>query len=260
MRIKALARFLLVVAGLALVVVATFGAGGVVFFHQKWDASPTVVFMIAGLLAVLAGVIGAVPNGSIKDGSIRWPEIDLLNAVEALSDRAEKLDKRVALIATESFEQMLRVDETFLAIENDLRDLVLSLEPHPDEGLDSDEIQERDREDEEAKRDLDHEISSMAYSGEGYNDGMSIGQLRELQRAANDREKRARQVRAAHERRKAGGLVRPERETMRNDLALKDYVRRHRDAMTAMSAGMSQNPFELDEPSSANLTSPTTRE
>lgn len=173
------------VAGVALACV------GFVGFSQEWPLASPLVPIVAGILLLACGLIGAVVNVNWREGSVMWPDpkvYDRLTALEAQLDA-----ERAARVALSS-----RLDSETADV-----DYVYSLLPAPDDEQ-FDTPQDRLREWEDAEMQLGSEISMRHFTGEGYDDGISVEQLERMRDElvqATAREARRVKARAAHGRR-----------------------------------------------------------
>lgn len=229
MRIHHRWRVALVCGGIPLLLIALAGASGIKV--DKWDASPAVAYGIIAFLMIGIGATGAVPEANIREGTMKWPEVDLLNRLDEIEKGLTALTATVATQQVDFTEERYVVDERLIQVTQDVQDVALAMRPHPDEGLSEEEIEEARLANEEAENDLSHEISSMQYSGEGYNDGMSIGQLQSALESGRAAEARADRIRDAHRRVQDEALIRPIPRSLREQFRLDRTTQRITEAM-----------------------------
>jgi hypothetical protein len=165
------------------VVLAAAGAVGAAF---NWSGVALTTFIIAGVILLLGAVVGVFPRGSIKEGSIEWPEVDKHPRVEAIEAEVAALRGEVAKARDEA-----------AAATNLLIDYILAHLPAPDDDM-TDE--ERTHKLEEAVAELEQEIDWRYFTGETYDDGIDVTQL-ERWRDGNEKDLRREERRqAAHAR------------------------------------------------------------
>ncbi|WP_406081277.1 hypothetical protein [Micromonospora sp. NBC_00858] len=150
MRLSRSNRVLLVLFG-ALV----FGVGilGTVI---EWPWGTPITLVVLGVLIVIAGILGVLPNGNLREMEMRWPD-------PALYDRVEQLEKDLPTLRNElaSKEKQLRGETS--AVGQRLDDYLLSLEPEPVDEYET--AEERVADWEQAYADLDTEISWRRMNG-----------------------------------------------------------------------------------------------
>lgn len=178
MRLKWAKRVVLILIGVALLGLAVLGAA------FKWSEGVMIALIPFGLFMLVFGVIGVMPSGNWKEGNLQWPEKDLLARIDEMTGRVDKLD--------EGLDELRR---QWRATDERLADLILALEPPPDDGL-TDE--ERLQQLEDDMHSTDTVVSTMAMEGSGYEDGSTyeewLASLEEL-RAAYHREERRQRAR-----------------------------------------------------------------
>lgn len=161
------------VLGVVLLGLAVLGAA------LKWSEAVMIALLPFGLFVLVFGIVGVMPSGNWKEGNFQWPEKDLLARVDELARRVDQLD--------EGFAGLLRQSQT---TDQHLTDVVMAIEPAPDDGLTD---QERLGELEELLNSTDMVVSTMAMQGSGYEDGSSYEDWRaslEKIRAAFEHEER----------------------------------------------------------------------
>lgn len=185
MRLTRWQRLALVIVGVALL---SAGAIGAAF---NWSGVALTAFIVAGVFVLLGAVVGAMPKGSFKEGSVEWPEIDKHPRVEAIEAEMTTLRAEVASARKEAKEAT-----------DFLIDYILAHEPPPDdeEGPLTDE--ERLEQMERADAELSMEISSRYFTGETYDDGYDVKEIeqwRDVGRQAMEKERRRQSARKRFE-------------------------------------------------------------
>lgn len=169
-----------------------FGVGlsclGFVGFTQEWPLASPLVPIVFGILFLACGVTGAVANVNWREGSILWPD-------PKVYDRLAAVEQELA-VERAARETMVKR----LASETADLDYVYSLLPAPDDE-DFDSPQERLQQWEETEMQLGSEISMRQFTGEDYDDGISLQDLQKMRAELDEsitREGRRLRARAAH--------------------------------------------------------------
>ncbi|MHA5055143.1 hypothetical protein [Streptomyces sp. SD15] len=178
-------RVVLEIAGLALIAV------GVIAGVKDWSAVvmvPTLVLL--GMVLAVAGIVGALPGGSWKEGQLEWPDVDLLDRVDQLKGQLEDTVQGIEQLRDETTQQLDDLRTNYREFNAKLDEFILAQEPDPDDGR-TDEQRLTDLR--EQWEDVDREIGSRQFTGEDYNDGISLESLvesRDAQQRSLDREVR----------------------------------------------------------------------
>ncbi len=154
MRMTFSTRLLLILLGLGVAAV------GVVGLLSEWPLGTPVLVLVFGLLMVVVGAIGSMPNMNWREGTILWPD-------PKLYERLDELEKALAEHTRMLTAHAKRFDGEALAL-----DFVLAKLPAPNDDYDSDEQREQDWE--QSYEEIHHEISVRQFTGEDYDDGISI--------------------------------------------------------------------------------------
>jgi hypothetical protein len=173
MRLTRRARAGLAVVGLLMLSAAGVGAA------FTWSGVALTAFVIGGLFVTIGAIIGVLPKGSFKEGTIEWPEIDE-------HPRVEKIEADIEGLRTELATQRANSKEAT----NLLLDYILAHEPKPEDGM-TDE--ERSEYLESNVNELSKEIDSRYFSGETYDDDIDVKDLEQSRdRGAKDLEREER--------------------------------------------------------------------
>lgn len=179
MRLKWAKRVVLILIGVVLLGLAVLGAA------TKWSDAVMIALLPLGLFMLVFGVIGVMPSGNWKEGNLQWPEEDLLARVDEVTGRVDKLAVGLDELRGE-----------WRATDERLTDIILALEPPPDdEFTDEERLQQL----EDDMNSTDAVVSTMAMGGSGYEDGSTYEEwrasLEELRTAyyREERRQRARQ-------------------------------------------------------------------
>jgi hypothetical protein len=157
MRLSRLSRAFFLIFGLGLITAGVAGS------MKNWSAAGVPTLIIGGMLPVLGAVVGVFPKGSIKEGTLEWPEVDKHPRVEAIEASIEKLLKEVKGARQQSAD-----------IGNLLIDYMLANSPNPDDGMTDEERLDDLREGlAEVTRDIDYRY----FTGETYDDGIGVEEL-----------------------------------------------------------------------------------
>ena len=167
MRLTRLVRVGLALAGAALIALACVGAA------FDWSGAPLAILIIAGVVLLVGALVGVFPRGSLKEGTIEWPEVDKHPRVEAIETEIAGLRGDVAKAKDEAS-----------AATSLLLDYILAHLPEPDDGMMEGERVEKL---EEAIAELSDSIDYRYFTGEGYDDGIDVRQL-ERMRTANEKD------------------------------------------------------------------------
>ncbi|WFE22461.1 hypothetical protein O7621_03685 [Solwaraspora sp. WMMD937] len=156
MRLPVSTRVLLILLGLGVAAV------GVVGLLSEWPLGTPMIVLVFGLLMVTVAAIGSMPNLNWREGTILWPD-------PKLYERLDLLEKAL---------KDLRETDTQLAVkaesDAEVLDYILSRLPAPPDGDEYDSDHARLAVWEERLGETEHEITSRYYSGEDYDDGISI--------------------------------------------------------------------------------------
>lgn len=128
-------------------------------------AAEVIGLTLPGFLILTFAIIGHFPNVNLKEGEISWPEIK-----DAVDDVARK---SIAALNEDLEKELSRVSTR-------LENYILANEPPPkDEDADH-ELTDQERLDNmfEAYRSLDEDVSQHEFTGEDYDDGISLTELR----------------------------------------------------------------------------------
>jgi hypothetical protein len=145
------------------------GAGGV-GAALDWSGVGLTALIIAGVFMLIGAVIGALPKGSFKEGTIEFPNVDTHPRVEKIEAQLSTLD-----------EQLKGQEAASKACMDLLLDYIAAHEPSPNDGRTS---RERLADLEQAAAELYSEVAHRQYTGEDYDDGVGIGQLYKWQEEA----------------------------------------------------------------------------
>jgi len=193
MRLTSTKRAVLLAFGLALI--ATGVAGAV----KDWSASvlvPTLV--VLGLVIVVAGIVGALPGGNWKEGEFKWPELDLLSRVDHFESRLGDIRQELEQLRGDTSRELEKLGADCREINAKLDDYILAQEAEPDDGMTN---EERLAALGQESAELDREIDWRQFTGEDYDDGISLESLidmRETSRVALHREERRQAARARY--------------------------------------------------------------
>lgn len=160
----------------------TTGGVGAAF---EWSGVALTTFIVGGIFLLVGAIVGVVPRGSIKEGSIEWPEVDK-------HPRVEKIEGDLAALREELAASRKEINRT----SDLLLDYILAQEPEPVDGMTD---AERRDELERAVAELSSEISGRYFTGETYDDGIDVTELKQYRdRSATDlaREERRQAARA----------------------------------------------------------------
>jgi hypothetical protein len=151
------ARLGLAVVGVLLVTVGGVGAA------LNWSGVALTSFIVGGIFLLIGAIVGVVPRGSIKDGSLEWPEVDK-------HPRVEKIEGDLATLREE-----LTVSRKETTKTSDLLlDYILAHEPVPADGMtDAERLDEFER----AVAELSSEVDGRHFTGETYDDGIDVTEL-----------------------------------------------------------------------------------
>jgi hypothetical protein len=166
MRLTRLVRVGLALTGAALIALGCVGAA------FDWSGG-ALAFIVAGVVLLVGALVGVFPRGSIKEGTIEWPEVDKHPRVDAIEAEVAALQDEIAKAR----------DETSAA-SGLLLDYILAHLPEPDDDLAAEERVERF---EEVIAELSREIDWRYFTGETYDDGIDVRQL-ERGREANEKD------------------------------------------------------------------------
>jgi len=125
MRLTRLVRVGLALTGAALIALGCVGAAFV------WSGG-ALAFIVAGVVLLVGALVGVFPRGSIKEGTIEWPEVDKHPRVDAIEAEVAALQDEIAKAR----------DETSAA-SGLLLDYILAHLPEPDDDLAAEERVER---------------------------------------------------------------------------------------------------------------------
>jgi len=192
MRLTSTKRAVLLAFGLALIATGVLGA------IKDWSSSVLVTLVVLGLVVVVAGIVGALPGGNWKEGHIQWPEIDLLDRIGGFEGRIDNTTQEVVQLRDDTAQELERLRAVCREISSKLDDYILAQEPDPDDNMTAEERLDEWREQCAA---LDQEISSRQFTGEDYDDGISLQSLmdiRDTARQALDREERRQAARTRY--------------------------------------------------------------
>lgn len=159
MRLARWHRIVLTLVGACLIALGCVGTA------KGWSGVGLTTLIVAGLFVFVGALVGVVPGGSLKEGTLEWPEVDKHPRIEAVESRSDALTQQVR-----------QLEESQTLLRNVLIDLILANEPPPNDGIPD---EERLRDWRHGYLDLDQEISSRLYTGEDYDDGVSTQQLKE---------------------------------------------------------------------------------
>lgn len=180
MRLTRWSRVLLGALGGLLVGISVVGAA------RSWSDATMATALVAGVFLFIAAGVGAVPRGSIKEGSLEWLELDKHPRTETLEQEASELRKDVADLRAVVQKQS-----------DALVDYILSQERPPDDGQ-TDE--ERVAELEQAVAELSSDIAWRYYAGETYDDGVDVVELEKYRDKSESDLAREKRRQAARER------------------------------------------------------------
>lgn len=155
MRMSRSTRVLLILLGLGVISL------GVVALTYKWSGGTPAILLSVGLVMTVAGAIGSMPTVSLKEG-IAWPDPAVYERLDELEKELAIQDKANKLLSAE----LEQADEAI--------DYILSRLPAPPDDEDYASDQARLDDWEEALDQTRHEITSRQYSGEDYDDGISL--------------------------------------------------------------------------------------
>ena len=185
MRLKLAPRTALLIIGLGFIAFVIVGA------VKGWSAAYSVpTLALPGVFFVLAGVVGVLPGGSLKDGALQWPDAGPYERADEdrqLDDVRRELEE----LRTGTAQEL----EKLKAAHRELDDIVLAREPEPNDGLTNDRRLEEGREQCEQ---LDQEIAHRQFTGD-YDDGINLHDLidtRDKARKWLEREERRQSARA----------------------------------------------------------------
>lgn len=162
MRLTKAKRAALLVLGLALLSSGTVGA------MKDWSGVGLTTLIVAGLVSLLAAIIGAMPQGNWKEGELKWPEPDPFPRIDELETQASKL--------TQDLEKLTGDHRRLKDV---LIDFILANEPDPDGEMTDEEMTDEERLDElrSGYQDLYNEVDHRRFTGEDYDDGISTTEL-----------------------------------------------------------------------------------
>ncbi|MBQ0894296.1 hypothetical protein KBX37_14520 [Micromonospora sp. U56] len=151
-------------------------AVGVVGAARKWSDTAMIPSIILGVVVTVAAVVGALPGGNWKEGQLQWPEIDLLARVDELESAAAAIAEQQKQRDKESDAQIAELRARCQGLDDLITDYILAHEPPPDDGMvDEDRLQFF--EDEVAS--AEQEVQVRLFTGEDYDDGIGLDELRE---------------------------------------------------------------------------------
>ena len=105
-------------AGAALIALACVGAA------FDWSGAALAILIIAGVVLLVGALVGVFPRGSLKEGTIEWPEVDKHPRVEAIEAEVAAVRDEIAKAR----------DETSAAT-GLLLDYILAHLPEPDDDM-----------------------------------------------------------------------------------------------------------------------------
>ncbi|MER7891708.1 hypothetical protein ABTX15_17960 [Micromonospora sp. NPDC094482] len=150
MRLSRSNRLLLVLFG-----VLVFGVG-ILGTVVEWPWGTPITLVVLGVLLVVSGILGVLPNGNLRQMEMRWPD-------PALYDRVDQLEKELPALRNELAAKEKQMRGEISAVGQRLDDYLLSLEPEPVDDYET--AEERVADWEQAYADLDTEISWRRMNG-----------------------------------------------------------------------------------------------